>query len=105
MADQSDKELAAVVDLRKISLSTADPTPDKSNALKWLVVVVVGRAEVAGELKGGNPNPIAKDVCITLRHLTGGLLAAGESCNDTGLRVRPYVYVTQKKKKKKLLRR
>ncbi|DBA90921.1 TPA: hypothetical protein ACH3X1_016131 [Trebouxia sp. C0004] len=77
MADQSDKELAAVFDLLKISLSKADPTLDKSNALKGLVVVAVGRAKAARELNGGNPNQIATDVCITLRHLTGGLLAAG----------------------------
>ncbi|KAL3142120.1 hypothetical protein ABBQ32_004738 [Trebouxia sp. C0010 RCD-2024] len=77
MADQSDRELADVFDLLKISLSKADPTLDKSNALKGLVVAAVGRAEAAGELKGGNPNQIATDVCITLRHLTGGLLAAG----------------------------
>ena len=96
MADQSDKELAAVFDLLKISLSKADPTLDKSNALKGLVVAAVGRAEAAGELKGGNPNQIATDVCITLRHLTGGLLAAGESCSATGLKVRPYVSVTKK---------
>ena len=96
MADQSDKELAAVFDLLKISLSKADPTLDKSNALKELVVAAVGRAEAAGELKGGNPNQIAADVCITLRHLTGGLLTAGESCSDTGLKVRPYVSVTKK---------
>ncbi|KAL3143803.1 hypothetical protein ABBQ32_003630 [Trebouxia sp. C0010 RCD-2024] len=76
MADQSDKELAAVFDLLKISLSKADPTLDKSNALKGLVVAAVGRAQAAGELKGSNPNQIATDVCITLRHLTGGLLAA-----------------------------
>ena len=96
MADQSDKELAAVFDLLKISLSKADPTLDKSNALKGLVVAAVGRAEAAGELKGGNPNQIATDVCITLRHLTGRLLAAGESCSNTGLKVRPYVSVTKK---------
>ena len=96
MADQSDKELAAVFDLLKISLSKADPTLDKSNALKGLVVAAVGRAEAAGELKGANPNQIATDVCITLRHLTGGLLAAGESCSNTGLKVRPYVSVTKK---------
>ncbi|KAL3143900.1 hypothetical protein ABBQ32_003715 [Trebouxia sp. C0010 RCD-2024] len=71
MADQSDKELAAVFDLLKISLSKADPTLDKSNALKGLVVAAVGRAEAAGELKG-------------------------ESCSDTGLKVRPYVSVTKK---------
>ena len=94
MADQSEKELAAVFDLLKISLSKADPILDKSNALKGLVVAAVGRAEAAGELKGGNQ--IATDVCITLRHLTGGLLAAGESCSDTGLKVRPYVSVTKK---------
>ena len=52
--------------------------------------------KAAGELKGGNPNQIATDVCITLRHLTCGLLAAGESCGDTGLKVRPYVSVTRK---------
>ncbi|KAL3133245.1 hypothetical protein ABBQ38_007130 [Trebouxia sp. C0009 RCD-2024] len=97
MADQSDKELAAVLDLPKISLSKADPTLDKSNALKGLVVAAVGRAEGAGELKGGNLNQIATDVCITLRHLTGGLLAAGELCSDTGLTVRPYVSVTKKR--------
>ena len=96
MADQSNKELAAVFDLLKISLSKADPTLDKSNALKRLVVAAVGRAEAAGELKGGNPNQIATDVCITLRHLTGGLLAAGASCSDTGLKVRPYVSITKK---------
>ncbi|KAL3157979.1 hypothetical protein ABBQ32_012378 [Trebouxia sp. C0010 RCD-2024] len=96
MADQSDKELAAVFDLRKISLSKADPTLDKSNAFKGLVVAAVGRAEAAGELKGGKPNRIAADVCVTLRHLTGGLLAAGESCCDTGLKVRPYVSVIKK---------
>ncbi|DBA90266.1 TPA: hypothetical protein ACH3X1_003558 [Trebouxia sp. C0004] len=96
MADQSDKELAAVFDLLKISLSKADPTLDKSDALKGLVVAAVGRAEAAGELKGGNLNQIATDVCITLRHLTGGLLAAGESCSDTGLKVRPYVSVIKK---------
>ena len=84
MAAQSEKELAAVFDLLKISLSKADPTLDKSNALKGLVVAAVGRAEAAGELKGGDPNNIAADVCITLRHLTGGLLAAGESRSDTG---------------------
>ncbi|DBB03021.1 TPA: hypothetical protein ACH3X1_013440 [Trebouxia sp. C0004] len=74
MAGQPEKELAAVFDLLKISLSKADPTLDKSNALKGLVVAAVGRAEAAGELKGGDPNNIAADVCITLRHLTGGLL-------------------------------
>jgi len=96
MAAQSEKELAAVFDLLKISLSKSDPTVDKSNALKGLVVAAVGRAEAAGELKGGKPNQIATDVCITLRHLTGGLLAAGESCSDTGLKVRPYVSVSKK---------
>ena len=96
MADQSEKELAAVFDLLKISLSKTDPTVDKSNALKGLVAAAIERAEAAGELKGGNPNQIATDVCITLRHLTGGLLAAGESCSDTGLKVRPYVSVTKK---------
>ncbi|KAL0018052.1 hypothetical protein WJX77_001357 [Trebouxia sp. C0004] len=35
------------------------------------------RAEAAGELKSGNPNQIATDVCITLRYLTGGLLTSG----------------------------
>ena len=96
MAAQSEKELAAVFDLLKISLGKTDPTLDKSNALKGLVVAAVGRAEAAGELKGGDPNNIAADVCITLRHLTGGLLAAGESRSDTGLVVRPYVSVTKK---------
>ena len=96
MAAQSEKELAAGFDLLKISLSKADPTLDKSNALKGLVVAAVGRAEAAGELKGGDPNNIAAYVCITLRHLTGGLLAAGESRSDTGLVVRPYVSVTKK---------
>ena len=96
MADQSDKELAADFDLLKISLNKADPTLDKSNALKGLVVAAAGRAEAAGEVKGGNPNQIATDVCITLRHLTGGRLAAGESCSDTGLKVRPYGSVTKK---------
>ncbi|KAL3146488.1 hypothetical protein ABBQ32_000745 [Trebouxia sp. C0010 RCD-2024] len=96
MTNQSDRELAAVFGLLKISLSKADPTLDKSNALKGLVFAAVGRAEAAGELKDGNPNQIATDVCITLRHLTGGLLAAGESCSDTGLKVRPYVSVTKK---------
>ena len=38
MADQSEKELAAGFDLLKISLSKTDPTLDKSNALKGLVV-------------------------------------------------------------------
>lgn len=76
MADQSEKELAAVFDLPKISLRKTDPTLDRSNALKGLVAAV-GRAEAAGELKGGNPNQIATDVCITLRYLTGGLLASG----------------------------
>ena len=89
MADQSDKELAAVFDLLKISLSKADPTLDKSNALKGLVAA-------AGELKCGNPNQIATDVCTTLRHLTGGLLVASESCSDSGLKVKPYVSVTKK---------
>ena len=83
-------------DLLKISLSKADPTLDKSSALKGLVVAAVGRAEAAGELQGGNPNQIVTEVCITLRHLTGGLLAAGESCSDTGLKVRPYVSVTKR---------
>ena len=55
MANQSDKELAADFDLLKISLSKADPTLDKSHALKGLVVAAVGRAEAAGELKGGQP--------------------------------------------------
>ncbi|DBB00941.1 TPA: hypothetical protein ACH3X1_000855 [Trebouxia sp. C0004] len=96
MAAQSEKKLAALFDLLKISLSKADPTLDKSNALKGLVVAAVGRAEAAGELKGGDPNNIAADVCISLRHLTGGLLAAGESRSDTGLVVRPYVSVTKK---------
>ncbi|KAL0052863.1 hypothetical protein WJX82_008900 [Trebouxia sp. C0006] len=77
MADQSEKELAAVFDLLKISLSKTDPTLDKSNALKGLVVAAVARAEAAGELKSGNPNQIATDVCITLRYLTGGLLTSG----------------------------
>ena len=88
--------MAAQSDLLKISLGNTDPTLDKSNALKGLVVAAVGRAEAARELKGGDPNNIAADVCITLRHLTGGLLAAGESCSDTGLAVRPYVSVTKK---------
>ena len=35
-------------------------------------------------------------MCITLRHLTGGLLAAGETRSETGLSVRPYVSVTKK---------
>ena len=35
-------------------------------------------------------------MCSTLRHLTGGLLAASESCSDNGLKVRPYVSVTKK---------
>ena len=87
MADQSEKELAAVFDLLKISLTKTDPTLDKSNALKGLVVAAVGRTEAAGELKGGNPNQITTDMCITLRHLTSGLLAAGESCSDTSLKV------------------
>ena len=78
MADQSEKELAAVFDLLKISLSKTDPTLDKSNALKGLVVAAVARAEAAGELKSGNTNQIATDVCITLRYLTGGLLTSGE---------------------------
>ena len=95
MADQSEKGLATVFDLLKISLTKTDPTLDKSNALKGLVVAAVGRAEAAGELKGGNPNQIATDVCITLRHLTGGRLAAGEPCSNTGLKVRPYVSVTK----------
>ncbi|DBB10698.1 TPA: hypothetical protein ACH3X3_007197 [Trebouxia sp. C0006] len=85
MAAQSEKELAAVFDLLKISLSKADPTLDKSNALKGLVVAAVGRAEAAGELKGGDPNNIAADVCITLRHLTGGLLAAGVVSADRSI--------------------
>ena len=96
MAAQSEKELAVVFDLLEISLSKSDPTVDKSNALKGLIVAAVARAEAAGELKGDNPNQIATDVCITLRHLTGGLLTAGESCSDTGLKVRPYVSVTKK---------
>ncbi len=96
MADKSEKELAAVFDLLKISLGKTDPTLDKSNALKGLVVAAVGRAEAAGELKGGNPNQIATDVCITLRHLTSGLLAASESRSNTGLSVRPYISVTKK---------
>ena len=96
MAYQSEKELAAVFDLLKISLSKTDPILDKSNALKGLVAAAVDRAEAAGELKGGNPNQIAIDLCITLRHLTGGLLAAGESRSNTGLSVRPYVSVTKK---------
>ncbi|KAL3144622.1 hypothetical protein ABBQ32_004344 [Trebouxia sp. C0010 RCD-2024] len=77
MADQSEKELAAVFDLLKISLNKTDPTLDKSNALKGLVVAAVARADAAGELKSGNPNHIATDVCITLRYLTGGLLTSG----------------------------
>jgi len=96
MADQSEKQLAAVFDLLKISLSKTDPTLDKSNALKGLVVAAVGRAEAAGELKGGNPNQIATDVCITLRYLTGGLLTSGEQRSNTGLTVRPYVSITKK---------
>jgi hypothetical protein len=88
MADQSEKELAAVFDLPKISLRKTDPTLDRSNALKGLVAAV-GRAEAAGELKGGNPNQIATDVCITLRYLTGGLLASGEQRSNTGLTVMP----------------
>ena len=47
MADQSEKQLAAVFDLLKISLGKTDPTLDKSNALKGLVVVAVARAEAA----------------------------------------------------------
>ena len=96
MADQSEKELAAVFDLLKISLSKTDPPLDKSNALKGLVVAAVARAEAAGELKSGNPNQIATDVCITLRYLTGGLLTSGEQRSNTGLTVRPYVSVTKK---------
>ena len=96
MADQPEKELAAVFDLLKISLSKTDPTLDKSNALKDLVVVAVARAEAAGELKSGKPNQIATDVCITLRYLTGGLLTSGEQRSNTGLTVRPYVSVTKK---------
>ena len=96
MAAQSEKDLAAVFDLLEISLSKADPTLDKSNALKGFVIAAIGRAEAAWELKGGDPNNIAADVCITLRHLTGGLLAASESRSDVGLVVRPYVSVTKK---------
>ena len=59
MAAQSEKELAAVFDLLKISLGKTDPTLDKSNALKGLIVAAVGRAEAAGELKGSDPNNIA----------------------------------------------
>ena len=73
MADQSEKELAAVFDLLKVSLSKTDPTVDKSNALKGLVAAAVERAEARGELKGGNPNQIATDVCITLRHLIASI--------------------------------
>ena len=51
MADQSEKKLAAVFDLLKISLNKTDPTLDKSNALKGLVVAAVARAEAAGDLK------------------------------------------------------
>ncbi len=47
-------------------------------------------------MKGGNPNQIATYVCITLRYLTGGLLASGEQRSNTGLVVRPYVSVTKK---------
>ena len=96
MADQSEKELAAVFDLLKILLSKTDPTLDKSNALKGLVVAAVARVEAAGELKSGNPNQIATYVCITLRYLTGGLLTSGEQRSNTGLTVRPYVSVTKK---------
>ena len=65
MAAQSEKELAAVFDLLKISLSKADPTLDKSNALKGLVVAAVGRAEAAGELKGGDPTTL-QQMCALL---------------------------------------
>ncbi|KAL3149463.1 hypothetical protein ABBQ32_002248 [Trebouxia sp. C0010 RCD-2024] len=76
--DQSEKEVAAVFDLLKISLNKTDPTLDKSNALKGLVVAEVARAEAAAvETKSGNPNQIATDVCITLRYSTGGLLTSG----------------------------
>ena len=96
MADQSKKELAAVFDLLKISLSKTDPTLDKSNAVKGLAVAAVAGAEAAGEMKSGDPNQIATDVCITLRYLTGGLLTSGEQRSNTGLTVRPYVSVTKK---------
>ena len=43
MANQSDKELAAVFDLLKISLSKADPTLDKSNAKGLLLLLLGGR--------------------------------------------------------------
>ena len=95
MADQSEKYLATF-DLLKISLRKTDPTLDKSNALKGLVVAAVERAEAAGELKGGNPNQIATYVCTTLRYMTGGLLTSGEQRSNTGLTVRPYVSVTKK---------
>ena len=45
------KNLLLFCNLLKISLTNTDPTLDKSNALKGLVVAAVGRAEAAGELK------------------------------------------------------
>ena len=39
---QSEKELAAVFDLLKISLGKTDPTLDKSNALKDLLLLLLG---------------------------------------------------------------
>ncbi|KAL3144256.1 hypothetical protein ABBQ32_004029 [Trebouxia sp. C0010 RCD-2024] len=67
MAAQSEKELAAVFDLLKISLGKTDPTLDKSNALKGLVAAAIGRKQ-----------------------------QESESRSDTGLVVRPYVSVTKK---------
>ena len=64
------KELAAAFDRLEISLRKTDPTLDKSNALQGLVVPAVERAKEARELKGGNTNQIATDVCTTLRYMT-----------------------------------
>ena len=64
MADQAN-ELVAAFDLLKISLRKTDPTLDKSNALKGLIVAAVGRAEAAGELKAAAPIRLPK-MCALL---------------------------------------
>ncbi len=50
MANQPEKELAAVFDLLKISISKPDPVQDKSKALTGLVFGAVTSAVAAGEL-------------------------------------------------------
>ncbi len=73
MANQPEKELPAVFDLLKVSISKADPVQDKSQPLTGLAFSAVTGAVAAGELSG-NADELATVVCTGSRYLTGGLL-------------------------------